>query len=727
MNEPKHASPWFESVPDQRRYPVLSGDVAADVAVVGGGMVGIVAAWHLAKAGRRVVLLEKNHIAANDSGYTTAFLTRVPDVNIADLERRYGAEAVRRIFAATTQAQTDIFTLIKDKGIACDFRTCGSYHVSFTPDSGVLHKEWKVLRRVDERASWVVGREIDRLSPSAREAVRCAGEGRFDARRFLFGLLDRAGAPSIKIFEESPVTNIQFGPSITVTTPNGAVHAKNIVLATGKPLPQIAGIPALEERTTYAIAARYGADAPISDDIFWDTDLPYQYYRRLDNCTIILGGADHPVHRKPEHNPFGVLENFLEIRFAAAFTVTHRWSGSLLATDDGLPIIDTIPDHPNAAIATGLLGNGMVMGAMAGSMLANLTLGRNTDAAKPFSVQRLPPKTAAAVTTTHSSILTHHTNWPVWLFPLLYAAFFVLPAAAFFSARGGLGFLDGASFTMGSRLLFPLFGLYAFFFVWVQFLLGSNMALLRQKIPWIERFHRTEGVFALLFALTHPSLILFAYGLDRYLAFRFVAPGLKAFVWIGELQLLLIILTATTALLRKKAWLQRRWHYIHYCNYLIFALVWVHSWFLGSDVQTTSLKYLWYFFALTAVLSLVGRIMRARRQQKKQSTASIKEKTFVRVASVGDIREGTPFCAEVRGKQIAVFKIDGAYYAIDNLCSHAGGPLCAGALEGNVIECPLHGSKFDVRTGAVLAPPARIAQQTYPVRIKGEDVLVAGV
>lgn len=97
---------------------------------------------------------------------------------------------------------------------------------------------------------------------------------------------------------------------------------------------------------------------------------------------------------------------------------------------------------------------------------------------------------------------------------------------------------------------------------------------------------------------------------------------------------------------------------------------------------------------------------------------------YVSVARVGEIPEGGVKVVYVDEIPVAVFCIDGAYHAIEDLCTHDGGPLADGVLEGCVIECPRHGARFDVRTGAVLAMPATVPVPAYDVRVVGDDIQV---
>lgn len=79
---------------------------------------------------------------------------------------------------------------------------------------------------------------------------------------------------------------------------------------------------------------------------------------------------------------------------------------------------------------------------------------------------------------------------------------------------------------------------------------------------------------------------------------------------------------------------------------------------------------------------------------------------------------------DVDGTRVAVFNVDGHYYAIEDVCTHDGGMLTGGAVDGDQVVCPRHGARFSIKTGAVLSPPAYEDVQTFPVRLEGEMVQV---
>lgn len=90
---------------------------------------------------------------------------------------------------------------------------------------------------------------------------------------------------------------------------------------------------------------------------------------------------------------------------------------------------------------------------------------------------------------------------------------------------------------------------------------------------------------------------------------------------------------------------------------------------------------------------------------------------WVDVAAVDEIEAGDVLVIDVDGDEVAVFNVDGAYYALADVCTHDGGTLADGTVEGHEIECPRHGARFDIRTGKVTAPPACEDIPVYAVRI----------
>ena len=97
---------------------------------------------------------------------------------------------------------------------------------------------------------------------------------------------------------------------------------------------------------------------------------------------------------------------------------------------------------------------------------------------------------------------------------------------------------------------------------------------------------------------------------------------------------------------------------------------------------------------------------------------------FVKVAQTSEIPAGQGKCVEVEGRRLAIFNVDGSYYAIDDVCQHQGGPLGEGELSGKIVTCPWHGWEYDVTNG-INTFDTDLKQEQFEVKVDGNDILVA--
>ena len=104
---------------------------------------------------------------------------------------------------------------------------------------------------------------------------------------------------------------------------------------------------------------------------------------------------------------------------------------------------------------------------------------------------------------------------------------------------------------------------------------------------------------------------------------------------------------------------------------------------------------------------------------------------YIKVAEVANLPTNKMIAVEVKGQEILIANVDGAYFAISNKCTHLGGSLAKGAIDGSVIRCPKHGARFDVKTGKAVGEAKlgfikmKVAdEKTFPIRVEGSDILV---
>jgi Rieske Fe-S protein len=198
----------------------------------------------------------------------------------------------------------------------------------------------------------------------------------------------------VTIFEHSDATEFTDEP-VGVTANGHRLRCKDVVIATHNPrvgLDSVAGATLFQTKlalyTSYAVAGRVPRET-VPDALFWDTADPYRYMRldrQRGHDLIILGGEDHKTGQVADTDAcYGRLEEAL-LEMLPDISLTHRWSGQVIETPDGLPYIGRTTDHQY--VATGFAGNGMTFGTLAGMIISDGIMGRGNPWTELFDANR---------------------------------------------------------------------------------------------------------------------------------------------------------------------------------------------------------------------------------------------------------------------------------------------------------------------------------------------------
>ncbi|MGH9144254.1 MAG: FAD-dependent oxidoreductase [Vicinamibacterales bacterium] len=366
-----------------------------DVVVVGGGITGLTAAYLLTLDGRRVALLERERCARIDTGHTTAHLTMVTDERLSALVERFGRDHAQASWDAGLAAIAQIESIAADLELDCDFAWVPGYlHAPTTQPADedvrdrLRHEAWLASELGFDAAF------LESVPFAGRPGIRFDGQARIHPRKYLAGLAraitDRGGM----IFEHSAVDSFNDDPR-SLACNGHTIACADIVLATHTPLMGNAGLldaslfqTKLALYTSYAIAGPI-AKGRVPDALFWDTTRPYHYLRvepRRDDDLVIFGGEDHKTGQSPDTTQcFKKLEQTLT-SLVGAIGITHRWSGQVIETADGLPFIGETAPHQFAG--TGYAGNGLTFGTLGGMMAADRLAGRTNPWSALFDPSR---------------------------------------------------------------------------------------------------------------------------------------------------------------------------------------------------------------------------------------------------------------------------------------------------------------------------------------------------
>jgi glycine/D-amino acid oxidase-like deaminating enzyme/nitrite reductase/ring-hydroxylating ferredoxin subunit len=390
---------WIESTP-LPRFPAIDRDTRVDVVIVGGGITGLTAGYLLAAAGRSVALLERRGLAEIDTGHTTAHLTMVLDTWLTDLARYFGNDDAQAAWDASLAAIHQIDTIARSERISCDFAWLPGYlHARRAEDADEVRR----LREEADLASSLGfdAAYVDRVPLAGAPGVRFDNQARFHPRKYLAGLARAIASRGGQIFEHSEV--LEFSDSPRFVRANGRrIECDSIVLATHTPLVGVKNLltaallqTKLALYSTYVVAGRV-ARGTVPDVMLWDTADPYHYLRlepQGEFDLVIYGGEDHKTGQAADTTDcYTRLEKKLKA-LVPAVEVTHRWSGQVIETADGLPYIGETAARQFAS--TGYAGNGMTFGTLGGMMAADYVLGRRNPWTGLFHPERKKVRGAA--------------------------------------------------------------------------------------------------------------------------------------------------------------------------------------------------------------------------------------------------------------------------------------------------------------------------------------------
>ncbi|HET7449403.1 MAG TPA: FAD-dependent oxidoreductase [Gaiellaceae bacterium] len=402
-------SVWMATA-DVPSYPPLGEDLDVDVCVVGAGIAGLTVAYTLARAGKRVVVLDDGPIGGGETGRTTAHITAALDDRYYEIASMHGEEGARLAAESHDAAIGRVEEIVREERIDCDFeRVDGYLFLHRDGDPAELDRELEAAHRAGlgsvERVARVPVDTYD-FGP----ALRFPRQAQFHALKYISGLARAIAHDGGRIFTGSHVSEINAddGGRTSVKTSDGrTVRAGSLVVATNSPINDWVKMHTKQAAyRTYVVGARVPAGS-VPRGLYWDTADPYHYVRLQRGAAptaaggegydvLIVGGEDHKTGQgdDSEAERFRCLEEWTRERFPMATTVDYRWSGQVMEPVDYMGFIGRNPGDEYVYIATGDSGNGMTHGTIAGTLISDLILGRENAWEKLYDPSRISVKAA---------------------------------------------------------------------------------------------------------------------------------------------------------------------------------------------------------------------------------------------------------------------------------------------------------------------------------------------
>ncbi len=381
----------WQSLPRDQAFPSLIGTERFDVAVVGGGIIGLTAAYILQKRGLSVAVIEARTVGSGVTGQTTGKISLSHGLIYNKLIKRIGQEKSRLYVDANKAGLEFIADVIESEGIGCDF------HRDF---SCVYTDDENKIGRIEEEVE--VGRKLgidvefsDSLNASfpLKAAVVYKDQAYFHSQKYINGLAKLFVRGGGKIFEDSRVEKVKSNRHSEVHTNSGKIEAEKILIATHFPISN-KGLffSKMSPFRSYLLAARL--DNGLPDGMYINAERPVHTIRKhvtdSGECYLITGGQNHEVgHDSDTVWKYLQAEQFARDYFPVE-SIAYRWS-----TQDNHPI-DDIPFvgyHSFASdslfVATGMNGWGLTNGTAAGLILSDLITEQDNPWKKVFDSTRI--------------------------------------------------------------------------------------------------------------------------------------------------------------------------------------------------------------------------------------------------------------------------------------------------------------------------------------------------
>ncbi|HSK70957.1 MAG TPA: FAD-dependent oxidoreductase [Pyrinomonadaceae bacterium] len=386
---------WIATTP-QTNYQSIPQNFSVDVAVLGGGIVGIATAFMLKQAGATVVVIEAGRVVESVTGNTTAKVTSQHGLIYDQLISSFGEEKARLYGEAQEYAKERIAFLVEQLGIDCDFKRTSAYTYTLKEQElEQIKNEVEAATKLGLPASYV---ETTELPFEIAGAIKFDNQVQFHPRKYLLALAERIPGDGCYILEETRAFDIEDEDPCTIKTSRGTIAAKSVVIATHFPYydPNIY-FAAMHPIRSYVLGCRLNGPAP--EGMYISSGTPHHSIRNNPyegGEIIILGGEHHKTGQGGDTREHYLrLEEWARANFDIQ-SIEFRWSTQDNNTVDGVPYIGKLSfASKNLYVGTGFAGWGMTNSHVAALLISDMIQGRENPWSEVFDPSRFKPVTSA--------------------------------------------------------------------------------------------------------------------------------------------------------------------------------------------------------------------------------------------------------------------------------------------------------------------------------------------
>ena len=373
----------------------LRKDITVDVAIVGGGITGITAAYILSRAGKKVAVLEARKIGEGSTGSSTGNLyCTIGSPGLHNIKSKFNGQKLKEVVESRGAAVDFIEARVKEFNIDCDFvRVPWSLFTEDNSGKSFVENEQKAA----EEAGIQVTRDFA-IPLKIETGFTVENQAQFNPLQYVVQMAKNIRSENCQIYEMTKVTDVQEGETCTVVTAGGKVTASHVIMATHSPKGIYAVHMNMGPYREYAVAVKLNGNYP-APGVWWNMLGSEHYSMRIYDTSrgkvLMVLGEMHKVGQKENNfECFANLEKYLRERFDVA-SVEFTWSAQQFKPSDGIPYIGLSTGNAKTYIATGFSADGLTYGTLSSMINCDLILGNENKWSKTYDASRITPMASA--------------------------------------------------------------------------------------------------------------------------------------------------------------------------------------------------------------------------------------------------------------------------------------------------------------------------------------------
>lgn len=393
---------WIDTADAPTHFPQLQENIEVDVAIIGGGITGLISAYELIRNGKSVALLEGLRIASTTTGHSTGNLYVPVQPYFQNIISKFDVTTAKKIAETRALGIDFLENVVQETGIKCNFARRPWYlHTNKKKEVGFLEKELEAFKKIE------LDIEIPNHLPldlEFKKAFRLNNQARFNPYQFCIKLADYLKEQGCLIFEKTRVHSYEEKKHCTIKTSHGEVRAKNIIIATHSPVGFNHVQMFIAPYRSYVVSAKL-KNQECPDAMLWDVGQPHHSisthpWKGTSVELVMVAGQHHKTGQdKNAELNYDKLREFFKEKFEIE-SFPYQWSAQHFQSADDVPYIG-LASHTakNTYMATGYFADGLVYGTIAGTLLAGMILQKENPIHQVFNAQRIKPLASAGFVT----------------------------------------------------------------------------------------------------------------------------------------------------------------------------------------------------------------------------------------------------------------------------------------------------------------------------------------